>query len=348
MRGTRVLELLRSPWALEPRSFDLMSAIFERWARGEAAPVSTLDQVRADTEDRTRRRGGSGNSAGGVAVIRVYGVICQRGNMLDELSGPGSCSTQLVSQSIREAIADDSVDSILLDVDSPGGAVYGISELADEIFQARSKKPITAVANSLAASAAYWLGSQSTEFYCTQGGEVGSIGVIAAHADYSKQNEMVGVAVTYITAGKYKAEANPNQPLAPEALAYEQSRVDDYYAMFVRAVARGRGKTVADVRGESFGEGRVMGAKASAAAGMIDGIATFDQALARARQLARGPSRSAPSAVIVPSSRAALAAVSRARVNANILASAHGVARADVEPLLADLATAAANLTDLR
>jgi signal peptide peptidase SppA len=291
VKGARFLAWAQSqPWAILPATYTAGLTVVERWARGEAAAPTVLDGVRADAADRRARRA-SGSAAGGaVAVIPIYGVLTQRGNMLDEISGPGSTSTQMLSASLREAIDDDAVSSILLDIDSPGGSVYGISELGDEIYQARSKKPITAIANSLAASAAYWLGTQANELYVTPSGEVGSIGVILAHEDRSKANEKDGVKVTYITAGKYKSEGNPNEPLSDEAKDYEQSRVDDYYGAFTKAVSRGRGVGIASVRND-MGQGRVLGADAAMAAKMVDGIRTFDAAVSRARQLAKGGTR---------------------------------------------------------
>jgi signal peptide peptidase SppA len=139
---------------------------------------------------------------------------------------------------------------------------------------------VVAVANSLAASAAYWIGCSASEFYVTLGGEVGSIGVWQAHFDYSKALEEEGVKPTLISAGKFKVEGNPYLPLDPEAQAFMQSRVDDYYNAFIQAVAVGRGVAVDDVR-NGMGEGRVLGADAALAQRMVDGIASFDDVLAR-------------------------------------------------------------------
>lgn len=271
------------PWALMPERYDACAAVLQRWASGEGASAEVMQGVADDREARDARRAAAGGaSGGGIAVIPIYGVLTQRGNMMDDLSGPGSASTQMLSSMLSDAVNDESVSAILLDIDSPGGSVYGISELGDEIYQARSKKPVTAIANSCAASAAFWLGCQANEFYATPGGEVGSIGVIAQHQDWSKSNEMNGVKVTYITAGKFKSEGNPNEPLSDDALAYEQSRVDDYYSAFTKAVSRGRGVPVSSVR-DDMGQGRVMGADAGVAAKMIDGVMTLDQTIKQIR-----------------------------------------------------------------
>jgi signal peptide peptidase SppA len=216
----------------------------------------------------------------GIAVLPLYGVVTQRGNMVDDISGPGSTSTQQFTAILRQMLADDTVGQILIDIDSPGGSVYGVSELASEIVKARAQKPVIAVANSLAASAAYWIGCSASEFYVTPGGEVGSIGVWQAHFDYSKALEEDGVKPTLISAGKFKVEGNPYVPLDEQAQAFMQSRVDDYYNAFVEAVAIGRGVSINDVR-NGMGEGRVLGADAAQALNMVDGVAAFDDVLAK-------------------------------------------------------------------
>ncbi|MCC7371633.1 MAG: S49 family peptidase, partial [Chloroflexi bacterium] len=130
------------------------------------------------------------------------------------------------------------------------------------------------------ASAAYWIASSADEIVVTPSGEVGSIGVFTAHEDISAALEAEGVTVTLISAGKYKTEGNPFEPLSEEARGAIQARVDDYYSMFVRAVARGRGVKPADVRG-GFGQGRVVGADEAVRLGMADRVGTMAQTVER-------------------------------------------------------------------
>jgi signal peptide peptidase SppA len=156
--------------------------------------------------------------------------------------------------------------------------VTGVDELSKMIYDARGSKPIVAVANHLMASAAYWIGTAADELVVTPSGEVGSIGVFAAHQDVSAAMEKEGVKTTLISAGKYKTEGNPFEPLTDEAHASIQARVDDYYSMFTKAVARNRGVNVADVRG-GFGEGRVVGAQQAVSLGMADRVATLDDVI---------------------------------------------------------------------
>ncbi|MCJ7678749.1 MAG: S49 family peptidase [Anaerolineales bacterium] len=218
---------------------------------------------------------------GTVAVLPIYGTITQKGGggFMDFLMGGGT-STEKFGAMFSQVMADESVKAVVLDIDSPGGSVFGVPELADMIFKARGGKPIIAVSNSLAASAAYWLASQADQIVVSPSSEVGSIGVYALHEDISEMVKGMGVAVTLVSAGKHKTEANEVEPLSEEARDAIQARVDDYYGMFVKAVARGRGVTESAVRG-GFGEGRVVGAVEAVKLNMADRVATLGQTLQR-------------------------------------------------------------------
>ena len=283
-----IAEFLATPWALMPERRNAMGAVIARWSQSGVAADAVMESVQADRAVReARRQASSGMSSGGIAVLPLYGVVTQRGNMVEDVSGPGSVSTQQFASALRQALADDTVSQILIDIDSPGGSVYGVAELADEIISARSQKPVVAVANSLAASAAYWIGCAASELYVTPGGEVGSIGVWQAHFDYSQALAAEGVAPTLISAGKYKVEGNPYAPLDADAQGFMQSRVDDYYAAFTKGVARGRGVPIAQVR-DGMGQGRVLGADAAVTQNMVDGVATFDDVVRKMRRDAKG------------------------------------------------------------
>lgn len=282
-----IADFLATPWALMPERLNALAAVLARWSGNAPAGEDVMQRIAADRSARESRRQASvTTSGGGIAVLPLYGIVTQRGNMVEDASGPGTVSTQQFSAALHQLLADDTVGQILIDIDSPGGSVYGVAELADEIQSARAHKPVVAVANSLAASAAYWIGCSASEFYVTPGGEVGSIGVWQAHQDYSRALDDAGVKTTLISAGKFKVEGNPYAPLDDEAQAFMQSRVDDYYGAFIKAVAKGRGVPIAQVR-EGMGQGRVLGADAALANGMVDGVATFDDVLKKMRRDAR-------------------------------------------------------------
>jgi len=244
---------------------------------GNAAPdiVAAIQAQNAVSAARQQNLATAG--AGSVAVIPIYGIINQRYS--GDFSGPSGTSIQNLTQQFRQAVNDPNVKAIVFDIDSPGGSVSGVDEFAVEVFQARGKKKISAVSNTLCASAAYYIGSQASEFCVSPSSLTGSIGVYSAHEDDSVALENLGVKVSLISAGKYKVEGNNFEPLSDEARTAMQAMVDDYYGMFVSAVARGRGVKVSAVK-SGFGEGRVLTAKDAVASGMADKVATLDEVLA--------------------------------------------------------------------
>ncbi len=254
------------PWAILPDKLADIDRAVALWAAGAGPEVTEWGAQAAPAVTRANR----------VAVIPVFGTISQRANLVTHASG-GVSTDQLRSQ-YRDALASRDIGTIVLDVDSPGGAVQGVPELAQEIYRARGQKRTIAVANSLMASAAYWLGSAADEIVMTPSGEVGSIGVVAVHREQSQAETASGLTTTIIKAGKYKAEANASEPLAPSARAHLQSMVDTFYQLFVHAVAKHRGVSVADVRG-GFGEGRTVVAGEALGLGMVDRVDTLPEVL---------------------------------------------------------------------
>jgi len=215
-------------------------------------------------------------SRGRVALLNVFGVLESRSSWLTEFFG--GTSYEQIGSWIDKAMADASIGSIVMNIDSPGGTVAGLQEVADKVTAASKTKPVYAIANGQAASAAYWLGSSASAFYASPTAEVGSIGVLLAHADYSKALENDGVKVTYVHAGKYKVEGNATQPLDTEAQAEMQRQVDHYYGMFVGHVAKSRGVSKSKVESD-FGQGRMIESDRAASLGMIDGVRTLDNVL---------------------------------------------------------------------
>lgn len=304
-----VRSVLETPWAIMPRTLATIKEIVALRASGQRF---TSQEIEARIGAKPPRK--DAQRAGAVAVIPVYGVITPKADMFTDMS----CGTSIdrLRGAFHSALADESVLAIVLDVDSPGGQVDLVTELANEIRGARGTKPILAVANTLAASAAYWIAAQADELYVTQSGEVGSIGVFAAHDDISGALEKAGVKTTLISAGKHKVEANPFEPLSEEARAAIQARVDDSYRMFVHDVAKGRGVPVDTVR-SGFGEGRVVVAREAVSEGMVDGIATLDEVVARAARPGGGSESQAISVAFIGDTGTLDAAFSGAKENYN-------------------------------
>lgn len=216
-----IADLLATPWALRREVLASHMQVLARWLGRSAPAVSLSDAHDADRGNafEARRRESNArvgsNGGGGIAVIPVVGTITQRAGMMTEWCG--GTSTQQISAALAEALRDDAVGQILMEFDTPGGSVFGVAELGDEIHEAAKTKPVIGVANSLSASAGYWLMSQCSQAYVTPGGEVGSIGVWMAHEDWSKAMADSGVVTTMVSAGKFKVEGNPYEPLGEDA-----------------------------------------------------------------------------------------------------------------------------------
>lgn len=211
-----------------------------------------------------------------IAVLPLFGTVCHRMNMMSAMSG--GTSTELFGKALDECVADEEIGTIVIDVDSPGGSVTGVTELFTKIYAARKEKRIIAVANSLMASAAYWIASAADEIVTTPSGNIGSVGVFAIHTDVSEAEQKQGIKRTIISAGEYKSEQNQSEPLSDDARVHLQKRANDWYDMMTADIAKGRGVTQSQVK-KGFGEGRVFGAKDAKALGLVDRTRTMEQVL---------------------------------------------------------------------
>jgi signal peptide peptidase SppA len=218
----------------------------------------------------------------GIAVIGISGTLVKKASWLDTESGLQSYES--IRSQFGDAVADPRIRGILLDVDSPGGEVGGLFDLADEIFAARQEKPVYAVANDEAFSAAYALASSAEKLFVTRTGGVGSVGVIAVHLDQSGFDEKVGRKFTAVYAGARKNDFSTHQPLTDDARATLQTEIDWLYEIFVGAVGRNRDLKAALVRNTEAG--LFYGEKALSA-GLADRVGTFDQAVAAVVEAAK-------------------------------------------------------------
>jgi signal peptide peptidase SppA len=212
----------------------------------------------------------------GVAVIPIHGTLVRRTVGLEAESGLTSY-TGLAAQ-LDAAIGNPAVSAILLDIDSPGGESGGVFDLADRIRAACQIKPVWAVANDMAFSAAYALASAASRVFVSRTGGIGSIGVIAMHVDQSEKDAQDGVHYTAVFAGDRKNDLNPHEPISSEAHAFLKAEVNRIYGLFVETVARHRGIEASAVRDTEAG---LFFGQAAVAMGLADAIGTFDEALAQ-------------------------------------------------------------------
>lgn len=238
---------------------------------------------------------------GPVHILRLHGVVFPRASMMSDISG--GQSLEQFGRAFDEAAADERAAAIVIDVDSPGGSTALVEETAAKVFGARrADRPIVAVADTMAASAAYWIASAADQIAAAPSAGVGSIGVYTLHDDMSAMMETLGVDRTVIKSGPRKIENNPWGPLEDSAKAALQDNVAETYRAFTSDVARFRGVSASVVRADPesedrhYGGGRYYGARQARQYGMIDRIATLETVvadLADGKRLRRPGSRRA-------------------------------------------------------
>lgn len=209
----------------------------------------------------------------GVAVIQLQGTLTKH-------AGSMSTTRSMVAarRQVRAAAADPDVIGIMLHIDSPGGTVAGTIDLADDIASAAKQKPVYAYIEDIGASGAYWLASQASKVYANSGARVGSIGVYAVVPDLSAAADKEGIAVNVIRFGAYKGAGEPGTKVTDEQIAEWQKSVDSFGKQFVAAIAAGRGMSKAQVK--QLADGRVHDAATALELNLIDGVQTFDSAMA--------------------------------------------------------------------
>jgi capsid assembly protease len=212
----------------------------------------------------------------GIAVISIHGSLVKR--LLGMEAASGLTSYGEIAAMLDAALADPQVSGILLDIDSPGGEASGSFELARRVREVAAQKPIWAVANDAAYSAAYAIAASAQRLFVTETGGVGSIGVIALHVDQSVKDAKEGYRYTAITAGAHKNDYSPHEPLSDAAKTELQGEVDRLYAIFTEHVAAMRGLDLDAVRATEAG--LFFGGNA-VTQGLADGVQTLDATLSQ-------------------------------------------------------------------
>jgi signal peptide peptidase SppA len=255
-------------WAMRPRSFKKML---------QRAMAATPEDVRAAVAAYGQQPPVP-RMYGDVAVIDACGPITYESSWFSMYFGGSSIKD--MQAKLQAALADPAVKTIVFRWDSPGGCCEMVPEFADELFAARGSKPILAVADTMIASAAYWIGSQSDVIYATTSARIGAIGVFTEHDDISGMLEKAGIKITLIAHGAHKVDGNPYEPLPDDVKAEIKEDVDAVGDLFDNAVARGRGVTKKTVL-DSFGQGDVFSGKEAIALGLADKGGTFAQLITR-------------------------------------------------------------------
>lgn len=259
---------------IEPGKLNvILRVLSDRMGIGMELPEFT-PALEAATKIQAANGSGWTDAGSGIGVLSVGGTLVHRGSTIDAMSG--LTSYKMLSAQFDDMLNSSHVKHIVLDMNSPGGSVNGLFDFADEIYQARGTKPITAIIDESAYSAGYAIASAADEIIIPRTGGVGSIGVVAAHMDRSAANETAGLKVTYVYAGANKVHGNPDNPLSEAAHAELQNEVNRVYDMFVETVARNRGLSTDAVRKTEAG---VFRGAVSVSEGLADKVMTAKDAI---------------------------------------------------------------------
>ena len=272
MRHRLVSYLGDTVWALPESSVRQFIEI----AKGDNIP---LHQAASKLEASHKGDGQSNGVAfhGNVAVVDIQGPLMKRGGLLDALCG--ITSYQSVEKALDQAAGAPQVDTVILNIDSPGGQVAGLEAFADKIHDLRENKRIVAFSDGQAASAAYWIASAAQEIYLTESASVGSIGVVATYP--ASDGDYIEVT----------SKQSPDKRIdvsSDEGFRKIQAHVSELADVFIGRVARNRGVDVNTVL-EKFGQGGMLIGQTAIDAGMADGITNLEALIEKLQQVEGSP-----------------------------------------------------------
>lgn len=270
-------DLAKLPTA--PVADDVLWALAPAYSHGAKAAASG-EERKSQAAAKLSLAGGRSSKAKNVAVVSISGVMTKYGS---DYSPDGSMAG--VGSQIKASAADETVGSIILVIDSPGGTVAGSGDLAEVVRQAAAQKPVMAFIEDLCCSAAYRVAAQATEIHANRPeAVVGSIGTYMVVYDASRLFQNAGIEANVFATGKYKGAGVMGTAISDDQKAKWQSLVDDMQQTFAADIMAGRDMTAQQV--EALADGSVWLAQAALQLNLIDAVSSFDQVVGRASSAA--------------------------------------------------------------
>lgn len=285
------------PWAMQFTILQQMANVVERHITGEGLTALEINAIIAQRDQTTEERSYQITNEG-TAIIPVSGIIAKHSHMVNGVSQPRGTSIETLRAQLDEALGASEVSSILLDIESPGGCVDGIADFASRIYQASFQKPIIGFIDGLGASAAYWIASQANAIYASQAANVGGLGIYTIVVDTSRRAEALGLKFLIFRSGPHKGVGESGVEVTDENAEALQEMVQAHFEVLLDGVMRGRGEFgLTDQALHDLADGRTYISKVAAKNKLIDGIATFEEALQLIPSLRRKGSASTRTAV---------------------------------------------------
>ncbi len=240
---------------------------FDQFAGGDAAPAQIVEQ---------------GDPGSKIAMINIEGTIIDTG------SEPGMFSAeqynhQLVIESLKQIIEDDTVKAILLNVDSPGGGVYESAEIHKYLVEAKEAgKIIYSSMGGMAASGGYYVSAPADQIFASEETMTGSIGVIMQSINFQQLADDLGVEFNTYTSGDMKEMLSATREPTEEEAEYVQGMVDSMFDDFVQVISDGRGMSEDEVR--DLADGRIYLGEDALDNGLVDQIGYIEDATAALKE----------------------------------------------------------------
>jgi capsid assembly protease len=278
--------VLNRPLLLDPSKAEIILAVLEgrilpgsmeagdEGAQAGGSPSSALPPEANRLLGTHRRENGYSltRKIGNSSVITIDGSLVNRGAWVGASSG--LTSYEGIEALLMAAATDQETNSIILDINSFGGEATGMFALAGAIRAIREQKPVVALINDTAASAAYGIASSADEIVVSPTSIVGSIGVVMMHLDRSEEMKAKGIRPTFIHAGAHKVDGHPFGPLPESVKAALQRDVGTFYDRFLETVEAGRGARTTSQRARET-EARTYIGQQAIEAGLADRIGTL-------------------------------------------------------------------------
>ena len=217
--------------------------------------------------------------------VPVYGIISS--SPPDGFMGVTEMSVlERVERLLDHAEESDKVHGVLLDIDSPGGAIDPSDIIYHRLmgFKERTGKPVVARMNGLAASGGYYVAAAADSIIAHPSTLTGSIGVIMQSLNYAGLFDKVGLDLVTLVSGPNKDLLNPGRPMSDEEREILQGIIDDAYETFVNAVAEGRSMEMESVL--PLADGRIYTARQALDGGLIDAVGYEEELLEMLRAAA--------------------------------------------------------------
>ena len=218
-----------------------------------------------------------------IAVINVNGVIVSE----DGGSYYDTAVSSYIRAQLRRAASDAAVKAVIINLNTPGGEVTASDEIYEEILNVRTRKPVVAMMNSIAASGGDYIAAACRPIIANKLTLTGSIGVIIATYNYHKLFEKIGLQSEVYTSGPMKDMLNGGRARTPQEIEVIRKLVNNTYDVFVNIVAKSRNIPPEKIKSSIIGDGRVFDGGQALQLGLVDKLGYFKDAVAAAAGMAK-------------------------------------------------------------